>query len=72
MPLSMMKIGDKCRVVRVSGLDATRKHLGSLGVVAGTVVTVCQTLGGNMIIGVHDSRLAINGDLARHIHVEAV
>ena len=49
-----------------------KKHLGSLGVVAGTVVTVYQVANGSMIIGVHDSRLAINEDLARRIHVEAV
>ncbi len=72
MPLTMMKAGEKARILSVSGADAVRKHLGSLGVVAGTVVTVHQVANGSMIIGVHDSRLAINEDLARRIHVEAV
>ena len=72
MPLAMMKAGEKARVLSVSGADTVQKHLGSLGVVAGTVVTVYQVANGSMIIGVHDSRLAINEDLARRIHVEAV
>ena len=72
MPLSMIKAGERARVLNVSGADTVKKHLGSLGVVAGTVVTVYQVANGSMIIGVHDSRLAINEDLARRIHVEAV
>ena len=72
MPLSMIKAGEKARVLNVSGADTVKKHLGSLGVVAGTVVTVYQVANGSMIIGVHDSRLAINEDLARRIHVETV
>ena len=68
----MMKAGEKARVLSVSGADTVKKHLGSLGVVAGTIVTVHQVANGSMIIGVHDSRLAINEDLARRIHVEAV
>lgn len=70
MPLAMVKIGEKARVTNVSGADSVRKHLGSLGVVAGTILTVHQIANGSMIIGIHDSRLAINDDLARRIHVE--
>ena len=44
---------------------------GALGVVAGALVTVHHVAAGNMIIGVHDSRLAINDDLARRIMVES-
>jgi ferrous iron transport protein A len=72
MPLSMIKAGERARVLNVSGADTVRKHLGSLGVVAGAVVAVHQVMGGNMIIGVHDSRLAINDDLARRIMVEVI
>ena len=71
MPLAMMKEGERVRVVNIHGADSVRKHLGSLGVVAGAMVTVQHVSAGNMIIGVHDSRLAINDDLARRIMVEA-
>ncbi len=72
MPLSMIKPGEKARVVNVSGVDTVKKHLGSLGVVLGAIVVVHQVTDGNMIIGVHDSRLAINDGLARRIIVEVV
>ncbi len=72
MPLSMLNEGERARVVRVSGDEAVRKHLGSLGIVAGTVVKAVGSSHGNMIIGVHDSRLAVNEDLARRIHVEPI
>ena len=71
MPLAMMKEGEKARVVNIHGADTVKKHLGALGVVAGALVTVHHVAAGNMIIGVHDSRLAINDDLARRIMVEA-
>ena len=72
MPLAMIKEGDRVRVSSVHGADSVRKHLGSLGVVPGALIVVNQIAGGNMIIGVHDSRLAINEDLAKRIMVEAV
>ena len=71
MQLAVMNTGDRARVVAITGADAVRKHLGSLGVVPGAIVTVCQVSFGNMIIGIHDSRLAINEDVARRICVAA-
>lgn len=70
MSLALMWIGARARVTNVSGADSVKKHLGALGVVAGTVLTVYQISYGNMIVGVHDSRLALNEDLARRIQVE--
>ncbi len=70
MPLAMIAMGARVRVVSIHGADSVRKHLGSLGVVAGAVIVVHQSTGGNMIIGVHDSRLAINEDLSKRIMVE--
>ncbi len=72
MPLSMMKEGARVRVLRVTGDDATRKHLGVLGFVAGAVIAVVSVVDENMILAVHDSRVAVNGDISRHVIVEAV
>lgn len=69
MPLAMLKAGEKARIAAVSGEDRVKKHLGSLGFTPGAVVTVVQTVGENMIIGIHDSRVAINDDLARKLNV---
>ena len=72
MPLSFFKAGESARVMKVGGTDATRRHLGSLGFSAGTVVRVIESTEGGEIVGVHDSRLALNDELARHIECEGV
>lgn len=71
MPLSMVKIGERVRIIHVGGQDAVKKHLGALGVIPGAIVTVYQISSGNMIIGIHDSRLAIDGGLSRKIQIVA-
>ena len=70
MPLSMIGLRCKARVMALTGSDTVKKHLGALGFVPGAVVTVVQISGGNMIIGIHDSRIAVNGDVTRHVMVE--
>lgn len=70
MPMSMVGVGERARVMAISGPDAVRRHLGSLGFVPGVVVSVVQVLCGNLIVGLQDSRIALNGDLARRIMVE--
>lgn len=67
MPLSFFKAGEAARVMRVGGADATRKHLGSLGFSTGSVVRVIEDAEGGKIVGIHDSRLALNDELARRI-----
>ena len=69
MPLSMMSIGGRHRIVAVRGNDSVRKHLGDLGFTEGTEVSVIADVDGNLIIGVHDSRVAVNRDLAARILV---
>lgn len=70
MPLKMIGMGERARVVAVKGEDGVRKHLGSLGVIPGAVVTVVQVVAGSMILGISDSRIAVNDDLARRLVVE--
>ena len=72
MPLSFVKAGEAARVMRVGGADATRKHLGSLGFSAGTVVRVIEDAEGGKIVGIHDSRLALNDELVRRIECAPV
>ncbi len=70
MPLALMKTGSRARVMAVSGNDTVKKHLGSLGLIPGAVITVVQTTAGNMVVGVRDSRIAINEELTRRVRVE--
>lgn len=72
MPLALVKVGERVRVVNVAGLETVRKHLGAMGLIPGEIVTVVQVAEGNMIIGVHDSRLAIGQDVASRVMCQPI
>lgn len=69
MPLSMINEGATGTVVRVGGKEETRRFLENLGFVPGVSVTVISKLGGNLIVNVKDSRIAIGNDMANKIMV---
>ena len=69
MPLSMINEGATGTVARVGGKEETRRFLENLGFVPGVSVTVISRLGGNMIVNVKDSRIAIGNDMANKILV---
>jgi ferrous iron transport protein A len=69
MPLRMLKAGDTAKVQRVTGTDEVRSHLSELGFVPGTAVTVVNNIGGNMIVQVKDSRVAIDEKMANRVIV---
>ena len=69
MPLSMVEEGEPQTIVKVGGKEEVRKFLENLGFVDGTVVTVVSSLGGNMILKVKDSRVALGRDMASKIQV---
>ena len=63
MPLSMIKEGEPNIIKKVGGKEETRKFLENLGFVTGGTVTVISQTGGNMIVNVKDSRVAIGKDM---------
>ena len=69
MPLALANIGEECMIHKVSGNPETRKHLEDLGFVAGGPVTVVSALGGNIIVKVKESRIAISEEMARKIMI---
>ena len=69
MPLALANIGDESIVRKVSGSPEVRKHLEDLGFVAGGPVTVVSALGGNIIVKVKESRIAISEEMARKIMI---
>ena len=69
MPLTMAAIGEINTIRSVGGNDETKRFLENLGFVAGTEVTVLSAIGGNVIVNIKDSRVAINADMARHIMI---
>jgi ferrous iron transport protein A len=69
MPLSLVSVGTRSRIKAVTGNDGVRKHLGTLGFVEGAEVTVISELNGNLVLGIMDSRVAIDKKLADRILV---
>ncbi|MDO4555350.1 MAG: FeoA family protein [Lachnospiraceae bacterium] len=70
MPLTMVNAGEPNIIRRIGGKEETRRFLENLGFVAGGEVTVVSEIGGNMIVNVKDSRVAIGKDMANKIMVE--
>ena len=69
MPLTLANVGEESIVRKVSGNPEVRKHLEDLGFVAGGAVTVVSSLGGNIIVKVQESRVAISEEMARKIMI---
>ena len=67
MPLTLAGIGERNVIGRVGGNEETRRFLGNLGIINGAEITVISAIGGNVIVNVKDSRVALNEDMARHI-----
>ena len=56
-------------IKKIGGNDQTRRHLADLGFTPGASVTVINSLGGNLIVKIKESRVAINQELAKKIMV---
>ena len=69
MPLTMTRTGERATVREIRGRDETRRFLESLGFVAGGDVTVVSELGGNLIVNVKDTRVALSRAMASKIMV---
>ena len=69
MPLTYAQIGEENIIKKVGGNAEVKRHLEDLGFVAGGNVTLLSSLGGNVIVRVKESRVAINEALARKIMI---
>ena len=69
MPLTMAEPGESVTIRRITGKDELRLHLAELGFVVGETVTVVSRMGGNLIVQVKDSRIALDRNMANRILV---
>lgn len=69
MPLAMANVGDVNIIRKITGRDEVRQHLAELGFVVGAEVRVVSELGGNMILSVKDSRIALDKTMAMRVMV---
>ena len=60
MPLTFANVGEENMIKKVGG---------KLGFVAGGTVTVVSTIGGNVIVKVKESRVAVSKEMAAKIMV---
>ena len=69
MPLTMANSGEENIIKKVGGNSETKKFLESLGFVAGGTVTVISENGGNVIVNVKESRVAVSKEMANKIMI---
>ena len=67
MPLTMAKQGETVTIRKITGKDEVRQHLAELGFVVDGEVTVVSELGGNLILQVKDSSIALDRAMANRI-----
>ena len=65
----MVREGEPNIIRKIGGKEETKRFLENLGFVTGGTVTVVSVTGGNMIVNVKDSRVAIGKDMANKIMV---
>ena len=69
MPLNFAAVGEENVIRKIGGSPETRKHLENLGFVVGGKVTVVQAIGGNLIVNVKESRVAVSKEMAARIMI---
>lgn len=69
MPLILADKGNEVNIKKINGNDETKRFLNSLGFVVGESIRIVSELGGNLIINVKDSRIALDKSMASRIIV---
>lgn len=69
MPLTLAEVGEENIIKKIGGKQEVRAHLENLGFVVGGAVTIINTIGGNVIVNVKESRIAISKEMAQRIMI---
>lgn len=69
MPLTLAEIGEENIIRKVGGTSETRLHLENLGFVVGGTVSIVNAIGGNVIVNVKGSRIAVSREMAQRIMI---
>ncbi len=69
MPLAFANAGEENIIKKIGGNPETKKFLENLGFVVGGTVTVINEIGGNVIVNVKNSRVAVSKEMANRIMV---
>ena len=69
IPLSFADVGEEHIIKKIGGKPEVKKHLENLGFVVGASVEVINTVSGNLIVKVKESRVALSIEMAQKIMV---
>ena len=69
MPLLYASEGEVNIIKKVGGKQDVKKHLEDMGFVVGGAVTVISQIGGNVIVNVKDTRVAVSREMAQRIMI---
>ena len=69
MPLTLADIGEDNIIRKIGGKPEVKKHQENLGFVVGGNVRIINKLGGNIIVNVKETRVAVSQEMAQKIMV---
>lgn len=69
MPLIFAEPGEEQIIKKIGGSPEVKKHLEDLGFNVGGEVSIVSTLGGNLIVKIKESRVAVSVELAKKIMI---
>ncbi len=69
MPLIYASPGEENIIKRVGGNPDVKRHLENLGLTPGGTATLVNVMGGNVIVKVKESRIAIDKEMAKKVMI---
>ena len=69
MSLILSQGGEEVKIKKMTGNTETKKFLNSLGFVIGEGITIVSDLGGNLIVNIKGTRIALDKSMASRIMV---
>ncbi|MDO5026965.1 MAG: FeoA family protein [Tissierellia bacterium] len=69
MPLTLAQLGKENIVKKIGGKKEIKAHLEDLGFVSGARVIIVSRIGGNLIVNIKQSRIAISQEMASKIMI---
>lgn len=69
MPLTLAEVGEENIIRKIGGKQEIKAHLENLGFVVGGRVVVVSAIGGNVIVNVKNSRIAVSKEMAQKIMI---
>ena len=69
MRLILANVGEENIIKKIGGSPEVKQHLENLGFVVGGSVKIVNTMGGNLIVNVKETRVAVSREMAQKIMI---